>query len=238
MRRALDEEDWNKKLVVTPLLDPKQVAEASIDLRLGDEFLLLRRTLRSGVELEGEEERDREDKDAAQPEDELARRADQLQAEIDDLYERITVPFGDGLWLHPQQFALGASFEFIRLPPTLGANVLSRSTWGRLGLLVATAIMVQPKFSGALTLELVNESDSPIKLYPGVKIGQLAVFSLPSTSPVWTEKDEESFNEKYGELEEKEPTYKWPTGPQPAQILKEFLELQKIKEVGRALARI
>lgn len=86
LRRALDEEDWDKKLVVTPLLEPAQVGEASIDLRLGNEFLLLRRTLRSGVAL------DDEDEPAGADEEELRRRAAQAQAEINDLYQRITIP--------------------------------------------------------------------------------------------------------------------------------------------------
>lgn len=98
--------------------------------------------------------------------------------------------------------------------------------------------MVQPDFAGALTLELVNESDSPVKLYPGVRIGQLAVFSVPTESAFWTDGDEKWFKKKYGDLEKKEPTYKWPTGPQAAKIIKDHVELTKIRRVGRGLARI
>lgn len=207
---ALEERDWEKRLIVMPLLEKSQVGEASIDLRLATDFLLLRRTLRGGVELTGE----------APSGARLS--GEQVQARVDGLYEHETVAFGDGFWLHPQQFALGATFEFIRLPPTLGGYVLSRSTWGRLGLLVATAVMVQPGFAGALTLELVNEGDSPIKLYPGVKIAQLAIHAVPS--PL--------------ELEKKEPTYRWPTGPQPARILKEHAQLEKIHKLGESLSQL
>jgi len=205
---AMGAAEWDEKLVVTPLLDQSQVGEASIDLRLGTDFLLLRRTLRAGVELiEGKGEESS---------------AEQLQARIDSLYDRRTIAFGDGLWLHPQQFALGATLEFVRLPPTLGAYVLSRSSWGRLGLLVATAVMVQPRFAGALTLELVNEGDSPIKLYPGAKIAQLAVHSLPSVM----------------EFAKSDPSYKWPTGPQPAKLRKDQEQLEKIKRLGKKLASV
>jgi dCTP deaminase len=199
---ALRETDLDKRLVVTPLLELSQIRESSIDLRLGTEFLLLRRTLRSGVNLEDAD----------------------LQARIDNLYEKIAVPLGEGLWLHPQQFVLGATFEFVRIPPTLGAYVLGRSSWGRLGLLVATAILVGPGFAGSLTLELVNAGDSPIKLYPGLKIAQLAVHSLPGmTTHVYAQP---------------EATYRSPTGPQPARLAKDQAELERIRELGRNLTSV
>ncbi|MDX6516443.1 MAG: dCTP deaminase [Gaiellaceae bacterium] len=208
---VLVDADWDKRLVVTPLLDRQQIGEASIDLRLGTDFLLLKKTLHAGVELVNEEE---EEEESVTPE--------QLQARVDSLYDRRKIAFGDGLWLHPQQFALGATLEFVRLPPTLGAYVLSRSSWGRLGLLVATAVMVQPRFAGALTLELVNEGESPIKLYPGVKIAQLAVHSLPSVM----------------QFEKADPNYRWPTGPQPARLGKEQEQLEKIRMLGQKLATV
>jgi dCTP deaminase len=191
MKATLDE-----RLIVSPLLDASQIGEASIDLRLGTDFLLLRRTLRGGVDL-------------ADP---------NLQAQLDDLYEAISIPLGEGLWLHPQQFVLGATLEFIRLPPTMGAYLLGRSSWGRLGLLVATAVMVQPGFSGALTLELVNEGDSAIKLYPGLKIAQLAVHLLPSET-----------------LHPYANKYQSPTGPQATQLGKESDELARIIKLGESL---
>ncbi len=197
---ALTETDFDKRLVVTPLLEDDQVGEASIDLRLGTEFLLLRRTLQAGV-------------DVGDP---------GFQAQVDDLYEKIVTPIGEGLWLHPQQFALGATFEFVRLPPTLGAYVLGRSSWGRLGLLVATAVMVQPGFAGSLTLELVNEGDSPVLLYPGLTIAQLAVHSLHAQT-AFTKAD---------------PTYRAPTGPQAARLAKEQRALEKISKLGESLTRI
>ena len=187
------------RLVVTPLLDDAQVGEASIDLRLGTEFLLLRRTKQPGVNVG----------------------APDFEAQIADLYERLIVPFGEGLWLHPQQFALGATLEFVRLPATHGAYVLGRSSWGRLGLLVATAVMVQPCFSGTLTLELVNAGDSPIKLYPGLAIAQLAVHSLPGKMTFVRES----------------PSYVAATGPQPAKLLKDRNELRKVRDLGKLLAR-
>lgn len=49
---ALEVADLETRLIVTPLLEDSQIGQASIDLRLGTEFLLLRRTLRAGLDLE------------------------------------------------------------------------------------------------------------------------------------------------------------------------------------------
>ena len=53
------------------------------------------------------------------------------------------------------------------------AYVVGRSSWGRLGLIVATAIGVHPGFAGPLTLELRNLGETPLRLYPGQPIAQL-----------------------------------------------------------------
>jgi deoxycytidine triphosphate deaminase len=55
------------------------------------------------------------------------------------------------------------------------------SSLGRLGLLThSTAGFIDPGFSGHVTLELSNVANLPIKLYPGMKIGQVCVFRLTS----------------------------------------------------------
>jgi hypothetical protein len=55
------------------------------------------------------------------------------------------------------------------------------SSLGRLGLLThSTAGFIDPGFSGHVTLELSNVATLPIKLWPGMKIGQLCLFRLSS----------------------------------------------------------
>lgn len=63
--------------------------------------------------------------------------------------------------------------EYLSLPKGLTATVEGRSSWGRLGLIIATACNVDPGFKGCLTLELVNNGEAPLVLYPGVRIAQL-----------------------------------------------------------------
>jgi dCTP deaminase len=155
LEAAIDEADQAKRLTIMPLLVRDQIGPASVDVRLGTAFRLLRRSEDAGL-------------NPRNYEDAAAERAQ----------EHVTVPIGKCLWLHPGQFALGSTLEYLRLPNYLAGYVVGRSTWGRVGLLIATAILVGPGFRGCLTLELVNHGESPIALYPGVRIGQLAVHDL------------------------------------------------------------
>ncbi len=83
--------------------------------------------------------------------------------------------------LHPGEFVLGSSYEQVGLPDDIAARVEGKSSLGRLGLLThATAGFVDPGFVGHVTLELSNVATLPIKLWPGMKIGQLCFFQLSS----------------------------------------------------------
>ena len=83
--------------------------------------------------------------------------------------------------LHPGEFVLGSTYEVITLPDDVAARVEGKSSLGRLGLLThATAGFVDPGFSGHVTLELSNVATLPIKLWPGMKVGQLCFFRLSS----------------------------------------------------------
>jgi dCTP deaminase len=81
--------------------------------------------------------------------------------------------------IHPGEFALGATQEWVELPDDLVARIEGKSSLGRLGLLThSTAGFVDPGFSGHITLELSNVANLPITLWPGMKIGQLCLFRL------------------------------------------------------------
>ena len=71
----------------------------------------------------------------------------QSQDDIDEMQERVVVPFGEHLWLHPRHFILAATLEYLALPDDLSANVVGRSSWGRLGLIVATLSSCIPAFA-------------------------------------------------------------------------------------------
>ncbi|MFJ4676827.1 MULTISPECIES: dCTP deaminase [unclassified Kitasatospora] len=95
---------------------------------------------------------------------------------------RLVEPDGDDAFiLHPGEFVLASTFEVITLPDDVASRLEGKSSLGRLGLLThSTAGFIDPGFSGHVTLELSNVATLPIKLYPGMKIGQLCLFRLSS----------------------------------------------------------
>ena len=102
-------------------------------------------------------------------------------ADQSDLTREVEPQGDEPFILHPGEFVLGSTFEVVSLPDDLAARVEGKSSLGRLGLLThATAGFVDPGFSGHVTLELANVATLPIKLYPGMKIGQLCFFRLSS----------------------------------------------------------
>jgi dCTP deaminase len=147
--------DLDSRLVISPLLDAAGQAkpgQASIDVRLGFDFCLVTASSIGAIsEFDG----------ITQPK------------LLKELYRSQYVPFGRSLVIHPHQFILAQTLEYLRLPPDLMAYVVGRSTWGRLGLIVATAVGIHPGFAGSLTLELRNLGEAPITLYPGQTIAQL-----------------------------------------------------------------
>jgi dCTP deaminase len=98
-----------------------------------------------------------------------------------DLTRLIEVERDEPFILHPGEFVLGSSFEIVTLPDDLAARLEGKSSLGRLGLLThSTAGFVDPGFSGHVTLELSNAATLPIKLWPGMRVGQLCFFRLSS----------------------------------------------------------
>lgn len=101
----------------------------------------------------------------------------------DELTHLIEVEPNEAFVLHPGEFVLGSTFEFVSLPDDIAARLEGKSSLGRLGLLThSTAGFVDPGFRGHVTLELSNVATLPIKLWPGMKIGQLCFFRLSSAS--------------------------------------------------------
>ena len=106
---------------------------------------------------------------------------------MDDLTVAVTIDDDEPFVLHTGEFVLGATIERVKLADDLVARVEGKSSLGRLGLLVhATAGYVDPGWDGQLTLELSNVATLPIKLYYGMKIGQLSfqALSSPARTPL------------------------------------------------------
>jgi dCTP deaminase len=113
--------------------------------------------------------------------------------------------------LHPGEFVLGSTYEVVTLPDDVAARLEGKSSLGRLGLLThSTAGFIDPGFSGHVTLELSNVATLPIKLWPGMKIGQLCFFRLSSAS------EHPYGSEKYGSR------YQGQRGPTPSRSFHNF----------------
>ncbi|WP_427869952.1 dCTP deaminase [Leucobacter luti] len=102
-------------------------------------------------------------------------------AEQPELTRLIEVDPAEGFILHPGEFVLGSTYEQVSLPDDIAARLEGKSSLGRLGLLThSTAGFIDPGFEGHVTLELSNVATLPIRLWPGMKIGQLCFFRLSS----------------------------------------------------------
>ncbi len=98
-----------------------------------------------------------------------------------ELTREIIAEDGEAFILHPGEFVLASTYEVITLPDDIAGRLEGKSSLGRLGLLThSTAGFIDPGFSGHITLELSNVANLPVKLYPGMKIGQLCLINLSS----------------------------------------------------------
>lgn len=149
----------NERLIMTPMLSREQIGDASIDIRVGNDFIVTRRG-------------------------NLAK----LDPANDDVREhryqtKHFVNLGDCFYLHPHELVLAGTLEYFRLPTNVAATVTSRSQWGRAGLVIATATAVHPGFSGSITLELLNLGEVPLVLYPGTRVAQIVFFDCEGGTP-------------------------------------------------------
>ncbi|MEF8807587.1 dCTP deaminase [Natronomonas sp.] len=163
IRRRLTDGD----LVVEPLDDPElQIQPASIDLRLGREFLEFQRTNIPCIHPNSEQE-------------------------VDEYVDETYVEEGEDFILHPGDFVLGTTKERVEIPDDLIAHVEGRSSLGRLAVVVhATAGLCDPGYEGQITLELSNLGTAPVALTPEMRISQLTFTELknPAERPYGAER--------------------------------------------------
>jgi dCTP deaminase len=132
--------------------DAERVQPASVDLRLGDSFRVFHNHRTTAID---------------------------LREPPVNLTEEVKVEDGNPFVIHPGEFVLGRTLEWVELPDDIVARIEGKSSLGRLGLIVhATAGFCDPGWKGTLTLELNNLTRVPIKLYPGLLIAQLSFMAL------------------------------------------------------------
>lgn len=142
-------------LWIEPLLDEKQVGELTIDLRLGYDFLVSIVTRRPYIGIARDDERFRP---------------------ISTYFQPTRRELGERFILYPDQVVLATTLEYVALPSDCYADVLTRSSYTRLGIALST--MVQPGFRGCFSVELFNHGNNPIELVVGAKMFQMRLTKL------------------------------------------------------------
>jgi dCTP deaminase len=156
-----------RRLVVSPILSKNQLGASSIDLRLGNVFLMVRARGLSHVDPKRFAHSPNRSSD--DHEFEQAKR---------QKHERFEAPFQQEFLLHPGMLVLVPTLEWVKLPPNLQGTVTARSCWAREGLSIATASLIHPGYKGIITLELANLGQIPLALYPGLRIAQISFHEL------------------------------------------------------------
>lgn len=142
--KTIKEQLNNESIKISPY-NPSQLGPSSYDIRLSNNFMVF-----------------------------------DPQLEIIDPYnlnkimKEYYINYNEFFVLHPNQFVLGSSIESFTLNNHIVGQINGKSSLARLGLQIhATAGFFDPGWNGVATLELSNVSPIPIRLYPGMLIGQM-----------------------------------------------------------------
>ena len=170
------------KLIIEGI-DESQIGPSSIDLRLGNKFRVFKHAEVTHI--------------------------DPRENAREDLMSLIEIGDGNSFIIHPGEFVLSSTKEYIRIPDDLVARLDGRSSWGRLGIVIhSTAGSIDPGFEGNLTLEIANIAKVPVCLWPGTKICRITFDTLTSPS-------ERPYNKREGSK------YLRQKGPEASRIAKE-----------------
>jgi dCTP deaminase len=136
-------------------LKEEHIGSCSIDLRLGNQFRVFKHAEVTHV--------------------------DPREGLRNDIMDLVVKRDDESFIIHPGEFVLGSTIEYVKIPKHLVARLDGRSSWGRLGIIIhSTAGSVQPGYEGQLTLEIANISKVPVKLWPGSRICQITFERLTS----------------------------------------------------------
>jgi len=161
----------SERIIITPLMRAKkQIGSSSVDVRLGTEFRYI--------------------KIVKQTHFDLSLSLDEIREQIASYSEVVHVKPMEPFILHPNDFVLASTLEYIRLPNDITGRLEGRSTWGRTGLQVhSTAGFIDPGFEGSLTYELHNMGKLPLPLFPGIRIGQISFHRTTKAIEIYTLKE-------------------------------------------------
>jgi dCTP deaminase len=172
--QSIKSEDSNT-LFFDPLLDDNQVGEVTVDLRLGYDFLVSIYTRKPVIELEGNY-------------------VDSFRG-IETFFQTTRRDLGDTFILYPNQCVLTTTLEYVSLPDNNYLDLLSRSSYNRLGIQINT--MVQPGFRGCIPVELFNHNNNAVELVVGSRVFQTRIYELADSRDYLAERIHRKY---YGEI--------------------------------------
>lgn len=145
----------NKELIITPILSVEETFDnVSLNVRLSNQFIIMKKQSFPSFDIKSHPKN------------------------VEECHKKIKINYHESFILHPGELILGATLEYFSIPTNLMGYVIGKSSWGRAGLIVATATKVDPGFKGCITLEIINEGPSPIVVYPGLPIAQLVLHTI------------------------------------------------------------
>ncbi|VVB52383.1 Deoxyuridine 5'-triphosphate nucleotidohydrolase [uncultured archaeon] len=95
--------------------------------------------------------------------------------------------FGDKLVLAPDEYVLVESVESVKMPAGVAARILPRSSLFRCGCMLYTAL-VDPGFTGTLTMGLKNECAHEFTLERGARVAQIVFEKVEGTTTLYAGK--------------------------------------------------
>lgn len=158
-----------KQLHIRPLLDPNQVTNISVDLRLGCDFLVSIKCRDPFID---------------------ATREHDAYENVYKFYQETRRQIGETFFLHPNQTIMASTLEYVKLPNNLMATIDVRSSYARLGLTMNS--FLEPGYCGCISVVLTNTSMNPIKLAVGARIFTIKFSNVSDDTPPYF-----STNRKY-----------------------------------------
>ncbi|MBI4129868.1 dCTP deaminase [Candidatus Roizmanbacteria bacterium] len=163
------------KIKITPKPNlPEQLGSCLIDLRLGNQFRIYNQSSVAVLDA----------RDSSQ---------------VDKITRVLSIQNDEPFVLHPGEFVLAVTEEYIEMPDDLTGRLEGRSSIGRLGVVVhSTAANIECGFRGTIVLELANMGRIPVKLYPGMRICSISFEQLtsPADVPYYKKKSARYVNQK------------------------------------------
>lgn len=142
------------RVFIDPILDSSQIGNISFDLRLGYDFLVSVNTRASYISLNQHSN----------------------YRSVNSYFQSTRRDIGDGFLVYPGQLVLTTTLEYIRLPNDVYAEIITRSSYNRLGIRLSSTL--QPGFRGCAPLEIANDSNNAVEVIVGSRMFQAKFYKL------------------------------------------------------------